>query len=117
MKTISARSVIVCLCITVMCLILTGQSIAKVDLTKAVAIWTFDEGSGNVAKDSSGNSNDGKFVKEPKWVNGKLGKALEFNGTDNYVDCGNAKSFDITNAITIVAWMNPAAQEIGRAHV
>jgi hypothetical protein len=91
-----------------MCLIFTGQSTAKVDLTKAVAIWTFDEGSGNTAKDSSGNGNDGKFVKEPKWVNGKFGKALEFNGSDNYVDCGNAKSFDLTDAITIVAWINPA---------
>jgi len=108
MNTISAKSVIICLSIVFMCLILTGQSTAKVDLTKAVAIWTFDEGSGNVVKDSSGNGNDGKFVKEPKWVNGKFGKALEFSGAGDYVDCGNAKSFDITDAITIVAWINPA---------
>jgi hypothetical protein len=108
MKHTIARSVIVCLIMIIICLMLTGQSFAKVDLTKAVAIWTFDEGSGNVAKDSSGNGNDGKFVQEPKWVNGKYGKALEFSGAGDYVDCGNPKSFDLTDAITIVAWINPA---------
>jgi len=108
MKNVKARSVITCLGIIVIYLMLTGQSFAKVDLGKAVAIWTFDEGNGNIVKDSSGNSNDGKFVKEPKWVNGKFGKALEFSGAGDYVDCGNAKSFDITDAITIVGWLNPA---------
>jgi hypothetical protein len=109
-KNVRSNSVIVCLGIVVFALVLTGQSIAKVDLGKAVGIWTFDDGSGKVAKDSSGNGNDGNFVKEPKWVNGKFGKALDFNGVGDYVDCGNAKSFELTDAITIVAWMNPSDQ-------
>jgi hypothetical protein len=58
-KNVRSNSVIVCLGIVVFALVLTGQSIAKVDLGKAVGIWTFDDGSGKVAKDSSGNGNDG----------------------------------------------------------
>ena len=29
-----------------------------------------------------------------------------FDGTDDYVDCGNDESLDITDAITIEAWFN-----------
>jgi len=105
MRNIAARLILVMM---FMCLMLVGQSIAKVDMGKAVAIWSFDEGKGEILKDTSGNGNDGKFVKVPKWVNGKVGKALEFSGAGDYVDCGNAESFNITDEITIVAWVNPA---------
>ena len=36
------------------------------------------------------------------------GKALYFDGADNWVDCGSDSSLDITNAITIEAWVKPA---------
>jgi hypothetical protein len=35
----------------------------------------------------------------------QLGNALQFNGSSNYVDCGNGTSLDITGAITIEAWV------------
>ena len=44
-----------------------------------VGAWLFDEGKGNVAKDASGNGHDGE-IRKAKWVDGKFGKALEFNG-------------------------------------
>jgi hypothetical protein len=47
-----------------------------------IGIWLFDEGQGNVTKDSSPNKNDGD-IKDCKWVGGKFGKALEFNGTSS----------------------------------
>ena len=68
-----------------------------------VGYWNFDEGSGTTAFDSSGNGNDGVFVGDPKWVPGKLGGALEFNG-DDYLDCGNNPSLEIRDAITIAFW-------------
>jgi hypothetical protein len=58
MKNMNAKSIMVCLSMIFVGLMLTGQSFAKVDLGKAVAIWAFDEGSGKVAKDSSVNGND-----------------------------------------------------------
>lgn len=50
-------------------------------------------------------------------VRGKFGKGMYFNGTNAYVDSGNASSFDIIDAITIEAWVNTVdntivAQEI-----
>ncbi len=42
-----------------------------------------------------------------QYVDGKFGKALSFDGLDDYVDCGNDSSLDITDAITVESWMNP----------
>ncbi len=57
--------------------------LARADL---VGHWKLDEGSGDVAHDSSGNGNDGNLVGNPQWVAGKIGGALEFDGTGSIVD-------------------------------
>ena len=54
-----------------------------------VGAWHFDEGQGNIAHDSSGNNNHGTIY-GAKWVDGKFGKALEFDGVDDYVEIGRA---------------------------
>jgi hypothetical protein len=87
-----------------------SMQIAEVELLVSrvpglVAHWTFDEGAGTVAFDSSGNGNDGIFVGDPQWVDGVIGGALEFNG-DDYLDCGNGPSLQIQDAITIAFWFN-----------
>ena len=43
----------------------------------------------------------------PIYTTGKFGKALQFDGIDDYVDCGNDSSLDITDAITIEGWIKP----------
>ncbi|MHC4146626.1 MAG: LamG domain-containing protein [Planctomycetota bacterium] len=70
-----------------------------------VGLWDFDEGSGAVAFDSSGNGGDGTFQGSPQWVPGRYGTALEFDG-DDWVDCGDI--LDITDTLTIACWVNPA---------
>jgi len=52
--------------------------------------WTFDEGSGNVAKDSSGKGNDGTVNGNAQWVPGWRGTALNFDGVDDYVGTGKS---------------------------
>jgi len=42
------------------------------------------------------------------YTDGKFGKALSFDGSDDYVDCGNDSSLDITEAITVETWVKPA---------
>jgi FlaG/FlaF family flagellin (archaellin) len=49
-----------------------------------VAAWNFNEGEGNIVYDSSGNGNNG-IVYGAAWVNGIYGKALSFDGIDDYV--------------------------------
>jgi len=58
---------------------------------------------GGIAHDTSGNGNDGTIY-GAKWVDG----ALSFDGVDDYVDCGNDESLNITDAITIEVWVKPA---------
>jgi len=70
-----------------------------------VAYWSFDEGSGNIAYDASGNGNHGTLINGPKWTQGKIGGALSFDGVNDYVDCGNNPSLDITDEITVEAWV------------
>ncbi len=45
-----------------------------------LAWWKFDDGTGTIAVDSSGNGNDGLFIQDPDWVAGKFGSALHFDG-------------------------------------
>jgi hypothetical protein len=86
------------------CLILTGPARAKL-----VGWWKLDEVSGNIAYDSSGNGNDGTIHGNPQWVAGKIDGALQFDGSGDYVDCGNAASLDIYGddaQVTIALWVN-----------
>ena len=40
------------------------------------------------------------------WTTGKFGSALYFDGTNDYVEVPNSSSIDITDPITIEAWIN-----------
>ena len=80
---------------------------AKAEITKEdiVAIWMFDEGSGNTLKNSSENGNDGKLVEGPTWVDGKFGKALKFDSKKKHrVKVENSDSLNVTDQISILAW-------------
>lgn len=69
-----------------------------------VSYWRFDEGEGTTAYDSVG-ANDGTLINEPVWTIGQVGGALSFDGDKDYVDCGNDSSLDVTDAITVAAWV------------
>ena len=72
--------------------------------------WTFDEGMGTIAMDWSGHGNDGTLVNGPKWLEGYMDGALEFNGS-NYVVI-DAVSDDMTsNDITLSGWVKTTQQD------
>jgi hypothetical protein len=72
-----------------------------------VGWWRFDEGTGTIAGDSSGNGNNGTIY-GATWVPGKDGTALIFDGTDDYVECPASASLDVS-IFTITAWINLTA--------
>ena len=72
-----------------------------------VAEWHFDEGSGSVLVDSSGNGNDG-VIHGATWVEGKCEYGLRFDGVDDRVSLGNKANFHIPGAITLSAWVKPS---------
>jgi hypothetical protein len=98
--------VTMCISLIFAVLTFTGQSIAEIDPQTLAGLWLFDEGQGDVAGDSSGNGLDGEFTGGPKWVDGRFGKALEFDGA-SYVTIPD--HVNPTAAITISAWVKSAA--------
>ena len=68
-----------------------------------VGQWLLNETSGTVAKDTSGNGNDGEIIGKANWVNGKFGKALELDGTSTGLKV--APGLALKN-FTAVLWVN-----------
>ncbi|MCH8219342.1 MAG: LamG domain-containing protein, partial [Planctomycetes bacterium] len=69
-----------------------------------VAHWTFDEGSGTVAADSSGNGYDAVFFGAPVWAEGVYDGALQFGDLD-YVEATGYVGITGSDPRTITAWM------------
>ncbi|MEM4461217.1 MAG: hypothetical protein QXY70_03730, partial [Nanopusillaceae archaeon] len=67
----------------------------------------FDEGSGNIVYDYSGNNNHGVLYNNLVWTDGMFGRALSFDGIDDYVDCGNIPSLTLTGPFSLSAWIKP----------
>jgi hypothetical protein len=61
----------------------------------------FSEGTGTIAHDKSPYGNDGTIY-GATWTNGKYGKALSFDGVDDYVDTAD---IDL-DYVTVSAWIN-----------
>ena len=74
-----------------------------------VAAYAFDEGSGTTAADVSGKGNIGTISNATWTSGGKYGSALSFNGTSAYVSVPDAASLDLSNQLTLEAWVKPTA--------
>ncbi|MEK7138744.1 MAG: LamG-like jellyroll fold domain-containing protein, partial [Patescibacteria group bacterium] len=97
--------------VLILSLFLTGLSFTFVsaqDITTGiVGHWKFDEGSGTTAVDSSGSNNTGTLTNGPIWTAGKVGGALDFDGSNDYVNAGSAASLDDLQDFTYSAWIYP----------
>jgi len=72
-----------------------------------VLLMCFDEGEGDVAVDFSSEKNDGA-IHGPTWTKeGKFGKAVELDGSDDYIEVENSESLNFNNQMTIEAWIKP----------
>jgi len=109
MKSIFNRSIWIFVAVFLISLTfadLGHAGLKELDLSSAAGIWLFDDGSGDTAEDMSDQKNHGTLVNSPKWVSGKFGKALEFNGTDNFVKT-DKKLLDARVEFTILCWIKP----------
>ena len=84
--------------ITALVLMLIVAGSVSADL---VAHLSFDEGSGGVANDASGNGNNGTLNGDPQWVAGRIGGALDFDGDGDYVEISRVVQDDFT----LAAWI------------
>jgi len=81
--------------------------IANADIkSDLVSYWKLDDGSGTTARDSVG-SNDGTLMGDAMWAEGWVIGAVELDGDDDYVDCGEGNVFNTVcrDVITLAAWV------------
>jgi len=93
-----------------------------------IGAWRFEEGVGTTTSDWSGRGNNGTLLDNnatntdgdlpPQWVDGKFGKALYFDGVDDYVNIpnSNAEVFNASNPFTICAWIYPISDPLTEGH-
>ncbi|MEA3403275.1 MAG: DUF6067 family protein [Armatimonadota bacterium] len=69
-----------------------------------VALYTFDEGDGEVVRDLSGNGFHGTVVGATR-VASPRGRALRLDGVDDYVDLGSPKGLRLAGDLSIEVWV------------
>jgi len=69
-----------------------------------VALWHINEGEGEVIGDSSGNNHHGT-IHGARWVQGRFGYGLEFDGSNDYVDLGRGLLHPYFDKFTVEAWI------------
>ncbi len=95
-----------------------------------VGYWQFDEGYGDRTNNigSGGSALYGDLAGSgttcptagacPSWNNdGKFQKALSYDGTDDYVDIADNSSLDITDAVTVSAWVKKSNLTATTRHI
>ena len=73
-----------------------------------VGYWSFNDATSTIATDNSGNRNHGTLTNmtNAAWVDGKISKALDFDGTNDLVEVADSNSWNFgTGAFSISAWV------------
>jgi hypothetical protein len=90
------------------------------NLLNGLVLWLpMDEGSGTIAYDYSGYGNNGTLYNGtnicsnppnsgcPTWVDGKIGRALSFDGVNDYVDIPCIPQYELVGSFSVAAWAKP----------
>ncbi len=75
--------------------------------TNYKGVWHSSEDPTGTIYDSTSNNNDGTpqgSMGSADQVDGQIGGSLNFDGNDEYIDCGNPTELQITGSITVEAW-------------
>ncbi|KXK09304.1 MAG: Laminin G domain protein [candidate division WS6 bacterium OLB21] len=82
------------------------QSTEKQTTQDLAVHYKLDSKSGVTAVDSSTNAANGTLnnTTDANWVRGKVGGAINLNGSDQYVSTADSSLFDWSNQITVSAW-------------
>jgi PKD repeat protein len=72
-----------------------------------VAAYNFEEAGGTTVVDASGKGNHGTISGAVRTTSGKYGKALFFDGVNDWVTIKDTSSLDLTSGMTLEAWVYP----------
>ncbi|MBN2376458.1 MAG: LamG domain-containing protein [Sedimentisphaerales bacterium] len=84
------------------------SAISQADIQDGlVGYWPMDEASGDSVVDNSTYGNDGLLHNNPSRVSGQtgFGNAVDFDGSNDYINCGDDVSLRPTSAVTVSAWI------------
>jgi len=81
-------------------------------IDNVVGGWSLDEGSGATTADNSGNNNAGTISGAAWTTSGMFGNALNFDGTGDNVNVGNAASLFVKAPLSVEAWIKFAGGDI-----
>ncbi len=72
-----------------------------------VGLYNFEEASGSTVVDTSGKGNTGTISGATRSTQGRFGKALSFDGVNDWVTINDSASLDLTTGMTLEAWVYP----------
>jgi len=76
--------------------------------------WKLDESRGVTANDSTGTQRGVlRNMAESSWINGRTGKALSFDGLDDYIEATGYKGITGSASRTCCAWIKTATTQQG----
>ena len=84
---------------------------AEFSLSDLVGYWKFDETSGTLIDSSGYNNNGTQHGGVTYGVTGKVGKALSFDGVDDYVQSPYMSVFN-KHAFTVMGWIYPKVSKV-----
>jgi hypothetical protein len=106
------RTLLLFLLVSVLMVLFTS-SVNGVPSESLVLYLTFDGTRADIARDCSRYGNDGVIEGDPKRVAGKFGKALELNGTTDYVRIPKSGSLSFgKGSFTAEAWVNLSVEQM-----
>jgi hypothetical protein len=85
-------------------ILLTAAAPAGADILP-VGVWSFNEGKGTVARDSSGHHNEGHLEGLAQWAPGRFQGAVGFNGNASAVEVPDSSSLEPA-AVSVSAWVD-----------
>jgi hypothetical protein len=80
------------------------------------ALYKFDEGSGTIVNDSSGNGNNGT-ISGATWATGKSGSGLSLDGNDCVNKATPSAGLKPSLEVTTAAWVKMSATDTGGAEI
>jgi hypothetical protein len=104
MKTVSSKLILLCIGVTMIGFAFANQSLAEIDMETCVGAWLFEDIAGKMVVDSSSAGNDGDIEGGPGLVNGVFGKAMDFNGSDDFIIIPDSDSLEL-EYLTMAAWV------------
>ena len=96
---------------SVLVLFVLGWLLTSATRAELIGWWRMDEGLGTTVADMSGGNHTGQFAEgTPEWVNGRSGKALQFDGS-NKVEIPDHDDFHLTDALSVALWTKPESTQ------